>query len=354
MIGASDGAEIVKGDGAMDCKDPLRNIKNSYRPRVAARIEAYSGLDLEAMAAQFAGQARADNTTRTYKAGMDQYRAFCAEAGFSVDPGEVEAVRQFLTFLAIRRGLSMATVELRFAALRRYYRDKVGRENVTSTDAVLDCMKGLKRVLGERPRHAEPLTVDKIRLILGALPREDGALTVEGLRDRALVLVIYATGLRRSEAAGILRADVVVDTEGVRMLLRSSKTDQEHDGVWLPMMPGRYKRTCPVKALREWFAVSPGCTHLFHPVGHAGMVGTRPLSDKGIGRIVKRAAARARLDWDAITAHSLRAGVTTDLTSAGVPTALVQERTRHKSANMVSRYHRPAPYKTNFSRKGGL
>jgi len=357
MIQASTNLKAVNSHAATDCKNPLRNIKNTYRARVTARIEAYRNADLAKQAAAFTGKARADKTTESYATAMAQYRDFCEENGFSVDPGEVEAVQQFLTFLAIRRGLSMATVELRFAGLVRYYRDKYGRDNVTSMDAVRNCLKGLKRVLGERPKHAEPVTVDKLRLILAALPKtEVGNLTLEGLRDRALLLVIYATGMRRSEAAGILRADVVIESVGVQMLLRSSKTDQIHEGQWLPMMPGRYKRTCPVKALVEWFEVSPGCSHLFHPVSQWGAIKPRPLTDQGIGRIVKRAAARANtgLDWESITAHSLRAGVITDLTSAGLPTALVQERSRHKSANMVSRYHRPTPYKTNFSRKGGL
>ncbi len=352
--------ERVKAGSLTDentCNNPLRNIKNTYRARVTDRIEAYRGADLGKMAAEFAGKARADKTTESYATAMVQYRAFCLEHGFSVDPGEVEAVQQFLTFLAIRRGLSMATVELRFAGLVRYYRDKYGKDNVTATDAVRNCLKGLKRVLGERPKHAEPLTVDKLRKVLKALPKgKDGRITVEGLRDRALLLVIYATGMRRAEAAGMMRSDVVWEREGVRMLLRSSKTDQMREGEWLPMMPGRYKRTCPVKALTEWFEQSSGCSHLFHPVTRSGLISVRPLSDQGIGRIVKRAAARANagLDWESITAHSLRSGVVTDLTSAGLSTALIQERTRHKSANMVARYHHPELYKTNFSRKGGL
>jgi site-specific recombinase XerD len=337
------------------CNNPLRNIKNTYRPRVEARIEAYRGADLGKMAAEFAGKARADNTTMAYRQGVKQYREFCVDAGFDVEPGDPEAIRQFLTYLAIKRGLSMATVGLRFAALRRYYRDGYGRENVTNTDAVRDCVKGLMRVLGERPKHAEPVGVEKLRKIMKALPRgKDGQFTVEALRDKALLLVIYAGALRRSEAAAILRADVVFEEAGVRMLLRSSKGDQQNEGRWIAIGYGLRKGTCPVLALQAWFEASPERNNLFHPVTSSGFVKVEPLTDKGVGRVVKRAAARARLDWEAITAHSLRSGVATDLTSAGLPTALVQERTRHKSANMVARYHHPELYKTNFSRKGGL
>ena len=343
------------GTDTNSCNNPLRNIKNTYRPRVEARIEAYRNADLGKAAAEFAGQARADNTTMAYRQGVEQYRAFCANAGFEVDPGDAEAIRQFLTFLAIKRGLSMATIALRFAALRRYYRDGYGRENVTNSDSVRDCLKGLTRVLGERPKHAEPLGVEKLRKIMKALPKgRDGKLNVEALRDRALLLVMYAGALRRSEAAAILRADVVFEEGGVRMLLRSSKGDQQNEGRWIAIGFGHRKGTCPVLALQTWFDASPDRNNLFHPVTSSGFVKVEALTDKGIGRVVKRAAARARLDWEAITAHSLRSGVATDLTSAGLPTALVQERTRHKSANMVARYHHPELYKTNFSRKGGL
>lgn len=337
----------------------LSKIKSTYRPRATARQEAWRYVELSTAAEHFQGKARASNTARSYGAAIKQYREFCRVEGFQVLPGEPEAVRQFLVHLAIRRGLSMATVQQRFAGLRRFYRDQVGRQRgdlITGCDLVRDCLNGLIRELGEAPVRAPALCAADIRKILRKLPRDKGgALTVASLRDRALLLVVYTGAFRRSEAAGLLREDLEFDGPDARVLLRKSKTDQKKEGRWVGIGAGRRKFTCPVRALRAWFEASLGCSHFFHPVGKYGDVFAEPLQDKGIGRIVKRLAHLGGLDPDAFTAHSLRAGVVTDLNAAGVPTAVVQQCSRHKAANMVARYNRPSDVnQINFTRRAGL
>lgn len=354
----SDG-NAVSASPVDDSENIYGNIKNTYRPRVEERRKTWGDVDLAKAAEHFQGKARASNTMRSYAAGIRQFREFCADAGFEVLPGNPEAVRQFLVYLAIRRGRSIATVQQRYAGVRRFYREQVGRQRgdlVTGCDLVRDCLNGLVRELGEAPVRAPALCAADIRRILRKLPREKGgALTVGSLRDRALLLVVYTGAFRRSEAAGLLREDLEFDGPDARVLLRKSKTDQKKEGRWVGIGAGRRKFTCPVRAMRAWFEASPGCTHLFHPVSKWGEVNPEPLQDKGIGRIVKRLAHLGGLDPDAFTAHSLRAGVVTDLNAAGVPTAVVQQCSRHKAANMVARYNRPSDVnQTNFTRRAGL
>lgn len=334
-----------------------RNIKPNYRPRVAARQEQFRGVSLDQAARDFQKAARADNTTHTYKAGQEQFKDFCRENGFAVFPGDPDAVRQFLVFLAIRKGLSIATVKVRFAALRRMYRDEHGRrDNVTDTDAVRDCLEGLIRTLAEAPVQAPSLGAAQIRLIVRALEKGEGKTwSARALRDRALLLLTYAGAFRRSEVSGLLRCDCLFESEGVRILLRRSKQDQQSDGEWIGIGFGKRAYTCPVRCLKAWFAVSPDLEYVFSPVSRGDKPIDEQLQPKGVGRIVKGLAHQAGLDPEAFTAHSLRAGMTTDLNEAGVSTAMVQKRTRHRSTSMVSRYHRPGTVlKTNYSRRAGL
>lgn len=334
-----------------------RNIKPNYRPRVAARQEAYRNVSLERAARDFQKAARADNTTHTYKAGKEQFKAFCREHGFEVFPGDPEAVRQFLVFLATRKGLSIATIKVRFAALRRMYRDEHGRrDNVTDTDAVQDCLEGLIRTLAEAPIQAPSMGARELRMVMRALEKAEGPVwSNRALRDRALLLVTYAGAFRRSEVSVLLRCDCHFEAEGVRLLLRRSKTDQQSAGQWIGIGMGKRAYTCPVRALRAWFEASPGCEYVFTPVSRGDKPIDEQLQPKGVGRIVKDLAHKAGLDPEAFTAHSLRAGMTTDLNEAGVSTAMVQQRTRHRSTTMVSRYHRPGTVlKTNYSRRAGL
>ncbi len=335
----------------------MRNIKPNYRPRVTARQEQYRGVSLDQAAREFQKAARADNTTHAYKAGQKQFKDFCRDNGFQVFPGDAEAVRQFLVFLAIRKGLSIATVKNRFAAIRRMYRDELGkRDNVTDTDAVRDCLEGLIRTLAEAPVQAPSLGAEQIRVIVRALAKgEEMTWSNRALRDRALLLVTYAGAFRRSEVSGLLRCDCLFESEGLRILLRRSKTDQQSDGQWIGIGHGKRAYTCPVRSLQAWFEVSPDCEYVFTPISRGDSPIDEQLQPKGVGRIVKSLAHKGGLDPDAFTAHSLRAGITTDLNEAGVSTAMVQQRTRHRSTSMVARYQRPGTVlKTNYSRRAGL
>lgn len=352
---ARTGGKSVKGCQKTSFDSDLRNIKPNYRPRATARREAWQRVNLADAAEHFQSRAKANNTDRTYTAAVKQYRDFCRVEGFDVLPGDAEAVRQFLVFLAIRRGLSISTIKTRFAGLRQFYRDQVGRENVTQADSVRNCINGLERELGEPPVRAPALCADDIRRILRKLPREDGVLTVASLRDRALLLVVYAGAFRRSEAAGLLRQDVVFEDGSARIFLRRSKTDQKSEGRWVGIGRGKRRYTCPVRALQAWFEVSPTASHVFHPVDQWGNISDKPMQDKGVGRIVKRLAHLGGLDPETFTAHSLRAGVVTDLNAAGVPTAVVQECSRHRAPSMVARYNRPSDVnRVNYTRRAGL
>jgi integrase len=162
-----------------------------------------------------------------------------------------------------------------------------------------------------------------------------------GCRDRALLLLGFAGALRRSELVGLDVADLTEGTDGLRVRLQRSKTDQEGVGRTVGIPYGSNPVTCPVRAWLAWLEVS-GITEgaAFRPVDRHGRIGTTRLSGQAVALVLKRHAARAGLDPGEMAGHSLRAGLATSAAAAGVPERVIAEQTGHKGTAMLRRYIR--------------
>src|SRR2546426_855931 len=79
---------------------------------------------------------------------------------------------------------------------------------------------------------------------------------LQGIRDRAILLVGFAGAFRRSELAGMTLDDIQFTNDGLVITLRHSKTDQEGEGYDKGIPYGSTPATCPVRALRAWLEAS--------------------------------------------------------------------------------------------------
>jgi integrase len=207
--------------------------------------------------------------------------------------------------------------------------------NPTSSELVKSVPRGLKRVKGTAQRQAKPLLKEDLILALDA--------TGEGLRDirdRALLLIGFAGGFRRSELVGLMGGDVERVRQGIILTLRRSKTDQTAEGrkIGIPLARGRW---CPVGALEQWLARSgilDGA--LFRPIDRHGRIHQRPLSAEAVCLVVKERVRRAGFDPDGYSGHSLRAGLATSAAQVGVPSWKIRQQTGHASEAMLARYIR--------------
>jgi integrase len=163
------------------------------------------------------------------------------------------------------------------------------------------------------------------------------------VRDRALLLVGFAGAFRRSELVSIDFGDVRIVANGLEVVLRRSKTDQEGEGRLIGIPNGSNPVTCPVRAIQAWLeraAIIDG--PLFRPVGRGDNIAPTRLSSQAVALIVKRHARRAGLDPSRFAGHSLRAGFATSAALAGADALEISRQTGHKSLSMVQRYTRPA------------
>jgi integrase len=189
---------------------------------------------------------------------------------------------------------------------------------------------------------------------------------LRGWRDRAILLLGFAGGLRRSEIVGLDRgpeqtedgAGWVEILEGGALLTIRGKTGWRTVEVGC----GTSDRTCPVAALETWLKLAR-IAHgpIFRPMREPnGGVGAERLSDKHVVRLVKRTALAAGIRGDlsegerrlAFAGHSLRAGLAT---GADVEEAHVQRQLGHTSADTTRGYKRRRDrFRVNLTKASGL
>jgi integrase len=163
---------------------------------------------------------------------------------------------------------------------------------------------------------------------------------LKDLRDRALLLIGFAGGLRRSELVAINLIDLERVREGIILTIRRSKIDQDGMGRKIGIPFGRTFH-CPVRALENWLSaaqVEDG--PVFRPVDRHGRVSASRLSGEAVSLIVRDRMVAAGFNPAGYSGHSLRAGFATSATRAGVSTFKIRQQTGHASDAMLSRYIR--------------
>ena len=176
-------------------------------------------------------------------------------------------------------------------------------------------------------------------------------LDTRSIRNKAVILLGFAGGFRRSEIVTLNVSDLVFEKGGLRVTLRRSKTDQAGEGRTIVIVPGGNPEICPVAAVRAWLKKADieheGDNPVFRAVGRTGVEFTR-LSAKTVDRIVKDAARAAGLK-DSYSAHSLRAGHVTEALAQGADRAAIKRQTGHRSDAMLDRYARETDLTANNS-----
>lgn len=181
------------------------------------------------------------------------------------------------------------------------------------------CDKGLK--LKEEsmiPSKKTAVVIEDIRSMVDAL-----GVSLTDVRDRALILIGFAGGFRRSELVAITMADIEFNRDGLTIILPYSKKDQTGQGDKKSIPYGNHLDTCPVRSLKDW--LSQGKIHegmIFRSVNKSGKVSNKGLCDKSVALIVKKLVKAAGLDDKKYSGDSLRFGLTTTADSRGVNVGL--------------------------------
>lgn len=278
--------------------------------------------------ARYVAAATSDNTRRAYQGDLADFIAFGATI-----PASPELVAAYVADRAQRH--SPATVLRRLIGIGRAH-TALGYDDPTRTELVKTVARGARRLHGRPQRQAAPLLREDL---LVAVSRLSGGAAI---RDRALLLLGFATAMRRSELVSLDITDLEFCDDGVTVSLRRSKTDQEGRGRRVAV-PWGHTAACPVAATRAWLEFLD-CREgpLFRAISKGGGVGAERLSAASVSLIVKRAAEAVGLCADRFSSHSLRAGLVTSAVRAGVSLPKIQAQTGHRTIAILSRYIRDA------------
>ena len=174
-------------------------------------------------AAGFARASKAASTLRAYRTDAADFTAWCQKHGLTPLPASVDTLASYLAELA-SSGMRASSITRRCAGLRYMHR-VASFESPTNNEAIKAVLSGIKRSLGTAVTRKAPATAQAIRAMLNDIPTD-----LRGLRDRALLLLGFAAALRRSELVALNVDDIEENAEGILVIIRRSKTDQEGTG----------------------------------------------------------------------------------------------------------------------------
>lgn len=360
-----DGKPLDGGPLEGDLPDIVDLVMEMSQPeaRVPAHVE-----DLVETAREYADNASSENTRDAYAKDWKHFTSWCRRNGFDPLPPDSKVIGLYISACAAggaklgTPALSVSTIERRLSGLSWNFTQR-GLSMDRADRHIRTVLAGIRRKHTKPPRVKEAVLGDDLVAMLATLGHD-----LRGLRDRAILLLGFAGGLRRSEIVGldVTRDDdsdgagwiEILPSKGVLVTLRG-KGDR-----WREVEVGRGSSdpTCPVAALETWIkygriARGPLFRRIFKD---KKTVDVERLSDKHVARLVKQTVLAAGIRSDLPDAdrgllfagHSLRSGLAS---SAEIEERYVQKQLGHASAEMTRKYQRRRDrFRTNLTKASGL
>ena len=334
-------------------------------PALPSHVAGSGALDrLVETARDYARAAASENTLKAYAKDWAHFARWCRMKGAEPLPPSPELIGLYLADLASPQGkapaLLVSTIERRLSGLAWNYAQR-GTTLDRKNRHIATVLAGIKRKHAKPPAQKEAILAEDIRAMVATLPYD-----LRGLRDRAILLLGYAGGLRRSEIVSLdVHKDDTPDSggwieimeEGVLLTL-NAKTG------WREVEVGRGSndRTCPVHTLEQWLHFAKiDFGPVFVGTSRDGKRASETrLNDKHVARLIKRSVLDAGIRSELpekerlalFSGHSLRAGLAS---SAEVEERYVQKQLGHASAETTRRYQRRRDrFRVNLTKAAGL
>jgi site-specific recombinase XerD len=282
----------------------------------------------------YARASKAPATLRAYRADLADFTLWCVEHDRVSRPAAPGTICLYLTHLAAS-GARVATIARRLSAIGQAELAAGITPSPTLDWQVRATLAGIRRTHGLPPEQKAVVLTQELRQLLAVTSEE----TLAGLRDRALLLLGFAGGFRRSDLVALDVEDLTETEEGLQVTIRSDGADPGEESRVLGVPSGQHPETCPVRALRAWreaAAITSG--PLFRGVTRHGTLREGRLSAQSVALIIKRAAERAGLDPAHYAGHSLRSGLATAAAAGGASERAIMRQTGHKSVLSIRRY----------------
>ena len=280
------------------------------------------------------------NTIRAYKSDFKDFGIFCAKHGFKALPTEPKITALYLTYLS-SKDVKMSTLRRRLVSigmmhkLKGYYLDN-------KHPVIIENLMGIKRTKGSIQRGKKPILINHLKAIINVI-NEEKIEEIKKIRDKAIILVGFGGGFRRTELVSIDYEDLEFVPEGVKITLRRSKTDQFGEGMTKGLPYFSNEIYCPVVHLKKWIKISNiKDGPVFRRFAKGCSLTSNRLTDQSVVLLIKKYLELAGIENKNYSGHSLRSGFATVSAESGADERSIMAMTGHKTTQMVRRYIKEA------------
>ena len=288
---------------------------------------------------------KAKNTVRAYKSDFNDFGLFCAQNGFKSLPSEPKIVSLYLTHLSTK-DIKMSTLKRRLVSIGVIHKLK-GHYLDTKHPIIIENIMGIKRRRGSIQKGKKPLLINNLKILINVIDEINNQ-DIKKFRDRSIILIGFSGGFRRNEIVSLDYDDLDFVTEGLKINLKRSKTDQFGEGLVKGLPYFENNQYCPVISLKNWIGISKiSSGPLFRRLSKGSKLSENRLTDQTVALLIKKYLKLAGIDSKNYSGHSLRSGFATSAAEAGVEERKIMSMTGHKSPEMVRRYIKEGNLFTN-------
>jgi len=283
---------------------------------------------------------KANNTIRAYKSDFNDFSLFCARNGFKSLPSEPKIVSLYLTHLSTKEA-KMSTLKRRLVSIGVIHKLK-GHYLDTKHPSIIENIMGIKRRKGSIQKGKKPLIISNLKILINVIDQYNNH-EIMRLRDRSIILIGFSGGFRRNEIVSLDFDDLDFVSEGLKINLKRSKTDQFGEGSVKGLPYFDNSQYCPVLSLKKWIEISKiDSGPLFRRFSKGSILTVNRLTDQTVALLLKKYLKLAGIESKHYSGHSLRSGFATSAAEAGAEERNIMAMTGHKSAEMVRRYIKEA------------
>ena len=283
---------------------------------------------------------KSDNTRKAYEKDWKDFVKFCNFTKVKFLPADYPTVSKYLVYCAKIQKLKVSTIERRLSSIIFKH-----RESLHSIDRkhklIKNVIEGIKRNFGSKQDSSQALLLDDLKNIIDKIDNDKNTKSLaRNIRDKALILIGFLGGFRRSELINLNYEDIERDLEGLKIIIKKSKTDQKglgnhKKGIRKSSIGEKY---CPVVSYENWIKISNiNSGKIFRQIDRSNKI-LEKLSDKSVALILKWRAEKAGIDSQKLAGHSMRSGIATVLAKEGATENEIKKITGHRSNQMVQRY----------------
>jgi len=283
---------------------------------------------------------KANNTIRAYKSDFNDFGIFCAQNGFKSLPSEPKIVSLYLTYLSTKEA-KMSTLKRRLVSIGVIHKLK-GHYLDTKHPTIIENIMGIKRRKGSIQKSKKPILIRHLKEIINVIDQQNKE-EIKKFRDRSIILVGFSGGFRRNEIVSLDCDDLDFVAEGLKINIKSSKTDQFGEGFTKALPYFDSSQYCPVISLKKWIEISKiKSGPVFRRFVKGSKLSEKRLTDQTVALLIKEYLNLAGIDSKNYSGHSLRSGFATSAADSGVEERIIMAMTGHKSSEMVRRYIKEA------------